>query len=116
MVEYLRGAISYTQHIESMEFVTTTRGIRSLIHQGYRYTLNRRTANGQIYWRCTDRSCPGRAVTDVHAQLAAGGLPRRRRRKYRNHENRLKIIEEKHEAGNYTLQELLRAYSHWVSL
>ena len=26
-----------------MELVTTTRGARSLIHQGYRYTLNRRT-------------------------------------------------------------------------
>ena len=46
MVEYLRGAISYIQYIESMEFVTT-RGARSLIHQGYRYTLNRRTAVGR---------------------------------------------------------------------
>ena len=54
-----------------MEFVTTTRGGRSLIHQGYRYTLNRRTADGQIYWRCADRSCPGRAVTDVHDQLVS---------------------------------------------
>ena len=33
MVEYLRGAISYIQHIESMKFVTTTRGARSLIPQ-----------------------------------------------------------------------------------
>ena len=54
-----------------MEFVTTTRGARSLIHQGYRYTLNRRTADGQIYWRCADRSCPGRAVTDVYDQLVS---------------------------------------------
>ena len=43
MVEYLRGALSYIQHIESMEFVTTTRGARSLIHHSYGYTLNRRT-------------------------------------------------------------------------
>ena len=28
-----------------MEFVTTTRGGRSLIHQGYRYILNRKTAD-----------------------------------------------------------------------
>ena len=28
----------------------------------------------------------------------------------------MKIIKEKHEARDYTLQELLRAYSHWVSL
>ena len=33
-------------------------------------------------------------------QLAAGGLPRRRR-KYRNHENRLKIINVKHEIIHY---------------
>ena len=39
-----------------------------------------------------------------------------RKKKYRNHENRLKTIKEKHEAGYYTLQELLRAYSHWLSL
>ena len=57
------------------------------------------------------------AATEVSLmQLAAGGLPRRRRRKYRNHKNRLKIIKEKDEAGDYMLKELLRAYSHWVSL
>ena len=44
----------------------------------------------------------------------AGRLPRRRRKKYRNHENRLKTIEEKHEAGDYTLQELLRVYSRYL--
>ena len=54
-----------------MEFVTTTRGARSLLHQGYRYTLNQRTTHGQIYWRCADRSCPGRTVTDVHDQLVS---------------------------------------------
>ena len=55
------------------------------------------------------------AATEVSLmQLAARGLPRRR--KYRNHENRLKTIKEKHEAGDYMLQELLRAYNHWVSL
>ena len=57
------------------------------------------------------------AATEVSLiQLAAGGLPvRRRRRKYRNHEKRLITIKEKYEAGDYTLSELLKAYSHWVS-
>ena len=56
------------------------------------------------------------AATEVSfMQLAARGLPRRRR-KYRNHKNRMKTIKEKHEAGGYMLKELLRAYSHWISL
>ena len=33
------------------------------------YTLNRRTADGQTYWRCQDRSCSGRVVTDTNDQL-----------------------------------------------
>ena len=33
--------------------------------QGYKYMLNWRTADGQIYWRCQDRSWPGRAVTAI---------------------------------------------------
>ena len=53
----------------SMEFITTIRGARSLLHQGYRYTLNHRTADGQTYWRCQDRSCSGRVVTDTNDQL-----------------------------------------------
>ena len=36
-------------------------------------------------------------------QLAAGGLPVRRRRKYRNYEKRLMTIREKYEAGDYSL-------------
>ena len=45
--------------LSAMEFVTTTRGARSLLHEGYKYTLNQRTADGHTYWRCHDRSCPG---------------------------------------------------------
>ena len=48
-------------------------------------------------------------------QLAAGGLPFRRRRKYRRHEKRLLTINEKYEAGDYTLSELVKAFSNWVS-
>ena len=54
-----------------MEFVLTTQGARSLVHQGYKYTLSRRTADGQTYWRCHDRSCPGIAVTDTTNQLVS---------------------------------------------
>ena len=57
--------------LAAMKFVTTTQGARSLVHQGYKYTLNRRTADRQTYWRCHDRSCPGRAVTDTTDQLVS---------------------------------------------
>ena len=45
-----------------------------------------------------------------------GGLPVRRRRKYRRHEKRLLTIKEKYEAGDYTLSELVKAFSNWVHL
>ena len=60
----------------------------------------------------------GQAATEVILmQVAAGELPVRKRRKYRNHERRLVImtIKEKYKAGDYTLSELVMAYSHWVS-
>ena len=59
------------------------------------------------------------ATTEVSImQLAAGGLPVRRRRirKYRNYEKRLLTSREKYEAGDYSLWELVKACSHWVSL
>ena len=55
----------------TMEFTTTKKGARSLLHDGYRYTINRRTADGQTYWRCFDRTCGGRAVTDVNDCLVS---------------------------------------------
>ena len=56
------------------------------------------------------------AATEVTLmQVAAGRLPVRKRRKYRNHERRLMTIKEKYEAGDYMLSELVKAYSHWVS-
>ena len=48
-------------------------------------------------------------------QLAARGLPVRKRRKYRRHEKRLLTIKKKYEAGDYTLSELVKAFSNWVS-
>ena len=57
------------------------------------------------------------AVTEISLmQLAAGGLPKRRRRKYRNYEKRLTTIKEKYKAGDYSLSELLNAHSPWVEL
>ena len=56
------------------------------------------------------------ATTEVSImQLAAGGLPVHRRKKYRNYEKRLVTIRE-YEAGDYSLSELVKACSHWVSL
>ena len=54
-----------------MEFVTTKRGARCLLHDGYRYTINRRTLDDQTYWRCADRKCPGRAITSADDQLVS---------------------------------------------
>ena len=43
------------------------------------------------------------AATEVTLlQLAGGGLPKRRRRKYRQHEQRILTIKEKYEAGEYS--------------
>ena len=42
--------------------------VHYIAHQGYKYRLNRRTADN---WRCHDRSCPGRAVTDTTDQLVS---------------------------------------------
>ena len=44
--------------------VTSTRWL-------YRYTMNRRTADGQTYWRCFNRTCAGRAVTDINDCLVS---------------------------------------------
>jgi len=41
-----------------MEFVMTIQGAHSLVHQGYKYMLNWRTADGQTYWRCHDTPPP----------------------------------------------------------
>ena len=55
------------------------------------------------------------AVTEISLmQLAAGRLPKRRIRKYRNHGKRLTTINEEYEAGDNTLSELLKTHSHWV--
>jgi len=53
------------------EFTTTTREARCLLSWGNQYTLNRRGREGQMYWRCVDCSCLGRATTDENVQVIA---------------------------------------------
>ena len=56
------------------------------------------------------------AATEVTLmQVAAGELPVRKSRNYRNHERRLVTTKEKYEAGDFTLSELVKGYSHWMS-
>ena len=40
-----------------MEFVTTIRGGQALIHEGYKYVLNRRGHDDRIFWRCAKSHC-----------------------------------------------------------
>ena len=61
------------------------------------------------------RSIEQTATEVTLMQLTAGGLPVWRRRKYRRHKKRLLTIKEKYEAGDYTLSELVKAFSNWVS-
>ena len=44
----------------------------------------------------------------------SGGLPVRRRRKYKRHEKRLLTIKENYEVGDYTLSELVKAFKRWL--
>ena len=91
------------------------------------------TNNNAEVWHSKPRKLPGnahpntykavtlfqseQAVTEISLmQLAAGGLPKRRRRKYRNYEKRLTAIKEKYKAGDYSLNELLNTHSPWVEL
>ena len=56
------------------------------------------------------------AATEVTLMQVAAGEPRvRKRRNYRNHERRLVTTKEKYEAGDFTLSELVKGYSHWMS-
>ena len=51
-------------------------------------------------------------VTLMQVYSSCRGLPVRKRSKYRNHERKLVTIKEKYEVGDYTLSELVKAYSH----
>jgi len=47
-----------------MEFVTTQKGGKMLLYEGFKYTVNRNGKDNKVYWRCHIRKCPGRAVSD----------------------------------------------------
>ena len=52
-----------------MEFISTTRGGRSLIYEGFRYHENRIDRDGRIFWRCNNsRSCGG-ALTTLNGEI-----------------------------------------------
>ena len=87
-----------------------------------------RTNNNAEGWHSNVHKLAGKAHRNIYEfkaeqtatevslmQLAARGLPVRRRRKYWRHEKRLLTIKEQYEAGDYTLSELLKAFSNWVS-
>lgn len=47
-----------------MEFTTSTRGKPSVILNGYRYTIRNEKQCGDIVWRCVNRSCNAKIVTN----------------------------------------------------
>ena len=52
-----------------MEFISTTRGGRSLLYEGFRYIVNRRGRDGRILWICySSRSCGG-ALTTLNGEI-----------------------------------------------
>jgi hypothetical protein len=52
-----------TTHRVSLSFSVTTKGKRTLLYDGYIYTLNR--DRGKVkYWRCEDRTCSAFIHTD----------------------------------------------------
>ena len=60
---------------QQVKFITTKRGARSLVINGYQYTLNRRGREGQSYWRCTNRLCKGRAVISEEDEVMSVNNP-----------------------------------------
>ena len=52
-----------------VEFILIKRGARSVMHDGFKYTFNRRGREGQCYWRCADHMCPGWAITSENDEL-----------------------------------------------
>ena len=69
--EKRKGSVSKHFTIKMVEFTTTKREARCLLSGGYQYTLNQRGWERQMYWRCVDRSCLGRATTDENDQVIA---------------------------------------------
>ena len=47
----------------NMEYFKTQKGGTGLIHNGFKYMVNRKTSSKTL-WRCSDRKCSGRVTTE----------------------------------------------------
>lgn len=54
---------------EIPEFYTSNRGAKKLIFKGYQYGRGKEIGQ-KIYWKCEDRTCKGRLITDTAEQAA----------------------------------------------
>ena len=55
-----------------MKFVDITRKGLSLIYDGYKYVLNRRSRNDRMFWRCAkNQSCNG-GLTTMNDEIVSG--------------------------------------------
>ena len=71
ITSYMRGSVNSRMHVAkiSQPFINMTSTIsivpgrtsrsRNVIHEGYRYCLNRKRSE-KSYWKCVDKTCPGR--------------------------------------------------------
>ena len=48
-----------------------TRGRRALIHEGYKYVLNRRGRDERIFWRCAKSHCCSGALTTINDDIVS---------------------------------------------
>ena len=54
-----------------MEFVTTTRGGRTLIHEGYKHVLNRQGHDERIFWKFAKSHCCSGALTTINDEIVS---------------------------------------------
>ena len=54
-----------------MEFVTTIRGGQALIHEGYKYVLNRQGHDDRIFWRCAKSRCCSGALNTINDEIVS---------------------------------------------
>ena len=57
--------------IHSFIQIIPTRGGRALIHEGYKYVLNRRGRDERIFWRCGKSCCCSGALTTINDDIVS---------------------------------------------
>ena len=95
-----------------MEFVKTKRGARALLHEGYRYVINRRGRDERIFWRCSkSRTCSGSLCT-LDDQIISS------RKDQHNHppDEAETVVEEVIYADDTDLSSDLRMLEAWLLL